>query len=199
MLSVTTRLISATVFVHMGLVLAVSAKAQEVQIPILNPKFETDVLTCSPGSNCNQYGITGWTTGPGTGVFKASTTQYPGIAPSTGLYLATIGNSSISGSIFQTLGATVQANTTYVLTVEVGARADYVFTGYVASLMAGNVVLASGHRATPVGGTLVTEVVAYESGATPAQLGQPLQILITSTGDGQVNIAGVGLTAIPTT
>src|SRR5580700_7965316 len=81
MFSVTTRLISATVFVHMGLVLAVSAKAQDVPIPVLNPKFETDVLTCSPGSNCNQYGITGWTTGPGTGVFKASTTQYPGIAP----------------------------------------------------------------------------------------------------------------------
>jgi hypothetical protein len=199
MFSVTTRLISATVFVHMGLVLAGSAKAQNVPIPVLNPKFETDVLTCGPGSNCDQYGITGWMTGPGTALAKFSTTQFPGIAPSTGLYVAAIGNSSTSGSILQTVGATLQANTSYVLTVEVGARADYVFTGYVATLLAGNVVLASGHRATPVGGSLVTEVVGYESGATPAQLGQPLQILITSTGDGQVSIAGVGLTAVPTT
>jgi hypothetical protein len=98
----------------------------------------------------------------------------------------------------QTLGATVQANTTYVLKMSVGARADYVFTGYAASLLAGNVVLASGHKATPVGGTFVTEVVVYESGATPAQLGQPLQILITSTGDGEVDIQSVALTALPT-
>ena len=154
-------------------------------------------IAAEPGASINQ--ITGWITGPQTGTYKASTTQYPGIAPTTGLYCAFVGGNQSSGSILQTLGATVQANTTYVLSVEVGARADYVFTGYVAALLAGNVTLASGHRATPVGGTFVTEVVGYESGATPAQLGQPLQILITSTGDGQVNIAGVGLTAIPTT
>jgi hypothetical protein len=166
--------------------------------PILNPKFNMDVLTCSPSNNCAQYGITGWIVGPGTDVAKFSTTQYPGIAPSTGLYVAALGYSATSGSILQTLGATVQANTTYILTVEVGARADYPFTGYVAYLLAGNVTLASGHRATPVGGTFVTEVVGYESGATPAQLGQPLQILITSTGDGQVDIQSVALTALPT-
>ena len=101
-----------------------------------------------------------------------------------------MGGPPTSGSILQTLGATVQANTTYILTAEVGARADNPFTGYTASLLAGNVLLTSGHKATPAGGTFVTEVVAYESGATPAQLGQPLQVLITSTGDGQVDIAG---------
>jgi hypothetical protein len=174
-----------------------TAFAQETatSIPILNPKFDMDVLTCSPSNTCGQYGITGWIVGPGTGVAKFSTTQYPGIAPSTGLYVADLGYSATSGSILQTVGATVQANTTYILTVEVGARADYVFTGYAASLLAGNVVLASGHKATPVGGTFVTEIVVYQPGATPAQLGQPLQILITSTGDGQVDVAGVSLTA----
>jgi len=164
-----------------------TASAQEtttIPIPILNPRFDVDVLACSPGGSCYQYGITGWAAGPETYLGKAGTTQYPG-APSTGLYVAIIGNSSATGSILQTLGATLQANTTYILTLEVGARADYPFTGYVASLMAGNVTLASGHESTPVGGTFVTEVVGYESGATPAQLGQPLQILITSTGTGQ--------------
>jgi hypothetical protein len=199
MFSLRTRVMSAIVFVHMGLALAVSVRAQEVPIPILNPKFNMDVLTCSPGGGCGQNGITGWIVGPQSDVQKMSSTQYPGIAPSTGLYVAAIGNSNVSSSILQTLGATVQANTTYVLTLEVGARADYVFTGYVAALLAGNVTLASGHRATPVGGTFVTEVVVYESGATPAQLGQPLQILVTSTGDGQVDIQSVALTALPTT
>jgi hypothetical protein len=156
-----------------------------------------DVLTCSPGANCFQYGITGWVTGPNTWSLKCSTAQFPS-APPTGLYVAAIGNSDSSGSILQTLGATVQANTTYILSAEVGARADHMFTGYTLSLLAGNVTLVSGHKATPVGGSFVTEVVAYESGATPAQLGKPLQILITSTGAGQVDIQSVGLTAIPT-
>jgi hypothetical protein len=195
MFSLRTRLMSPIVLVHMGLALAVSVKAQEVPIPILNPKFDMDVLS---GSGASQVGITGWVVGPYSGVLKASTTQYPS-APTTGLYCAYLGGPPTSGSILQTLGATVQANTTYVLTLEVGARADYVFTGYVASLLAGNVTLASGHKATPVGGTFVTEVVVYESGATPAQLGQPLQILVTSTGDVEVDIQAVALTALPTT
>jgi hypothetical protein len=172
--------------------LSVWTASAQVNIPILNPRFNVDVLSGSPGAS--QYGITGWITGPYTGVLKASTTQYPG-APTTGFYCAYLGGTATSGSILQTLGTTVQANTTYTLILEVGARADEVFTGYAASLLAGNVLLASGHKATPVGGTFVTEVVVYESGATPAQLGQPLQILITSKGDGQVNISGVSLTA----
>jgi hypothetical protein len=177
--------------------LSVWTASAQVNIPILNPKFDMDVLTCSPGYYCDQNGITGWIVGPGTAVAKLSTTQYPN-APSTGLYVAAIGWSAVSGSILQTVGATVQFNTTYILTVEVGARADYVFTGYTASLLAGNVLLASNHKATPVGGTFATEVVAYDSGDGPAQLGQPLQILITSTGAGQVDVSGVSLTATPT-
>jgi hypothetical protein len=66
--------------------------------------------------------------------------------------VAFIGNSYDTGSILQTLGATVQANTTYILTLSIGARADYPFTGYLAALMAGNVILASRNAATPVGG-----------------------------------------------
>jgi len=179
------------------LLFAVPAAAQATPIPILNSQFNLDTLPCNPGSGCNTYGISGWVTGPQSYILKASTTQYPG-APSSGLYVAALGNGTSTGSIFQTLGATVQANTTYVLSVKVGARADDVFTGYQVALLAGNVTLTSGHRATPVGGTFVIEAVAYESGATPAQLGQPLQILITSTGTGQVSIGNVALSAQPT-
>jgi hypothetical protein len=56
------------------------------------------------------------------------------------------------------------------------------FTGYSAALMAGNVTLASGNSATPVGGTYVDEVIVYESGPNPPQLGQPCKSLSRVSG-----------------
>jgi hypothetical protein len=171
--------------------LAASAQTP-VPITVFNPLFEDDTLNCSPG-NCSSTNITGWLVGPQTVLQKMSTSQYPN-APVGGLYVAAIGDSSATGSILQTLGVTVQANTTYVLKLGVGARADYPFTGYLASLMAGNVTVASGHSATPVGGSFVFDVIEYSSGAAPAQLGQPLQIFVKSVGAGQVDVAAVSLT-----
>jgi hypothetical protein len=173
-----------------------NAYAQEATTPIaiLNPEFNVDTLACSPGSNCSTFPITGWIVGPATGILKASDVQYPG-TPADGIYVAYIGSPSTTGSIFQTLGVAVGANVTYTLTVTVGARADEVFTGYFAALGAGNVTLASGNTAIPLGGKFVTETIVYNSGASPAQLGQPLQILIKSLGSGQVNISKVTLTA----
>jgi len=172
-----------------------TASAQ-TSIPIFNPVFQDDTLECNPGSNCGYSGITGWIIGPGTNISKFSTSQYPG-APAEGVFVAAIGNSSVTGSILQTLGATVQANTTYTLRLSIGARSDYSFTGYLASLMAGNVTVASNHSATPVGGSFITDTIVYNSGATPAQLGQPLQIIVKSVGTGQVNVGGASLTYAP--
>lgn len=169
-----------------------------VSIPILNPNFEGDGLSCAAGSGCYENGATGWLCGPNTGVAKFSTVQYPS-APPDGFYLAAIGGSSVTGSILQTLGTNLQANMTYNLTLSVGARADYPFTGYIAALLAGNVTLASRSSATPVGGTFVPDVIFYQSGANPAQLGQPLQILVKSVGTGQVDIEVVSLRATPVT
>jgi hypothetical protein len=174
-----------------------NAFAQATNIPILNPQFNTDELACSPGSDCyGNAGITGWICGPTVSVTKMSTAQYPN-APSTGLTVGAIGNTTGSGSVLQTLGATVQANTTYTLVVKVGARADFAFTGYNAVLMAGNVILAANNSATPLAGTFVTDLVVYKSGANPPQLGQPLQVFVKSTGAGQINVSGVSLTATP--
>jgi hypothetical protein len=106
-----------------------------------------------------------------------------------------IGYTNTTGSMVQTLAATVDANTAYVLKISLGARADVPFTGYVAALMAGNVTLVSDNKATPSAGTFATDVIVYNSGANPAQLGKPLQILVESLGTGQVNVAGVSLTA----
>jgi hypothetical protein len=175
-----------------------SAQETTISIPILNPTFDADGMSCAAGANCYENAATGWLCGPSSGVAKFSTVQYPA-APPDGIYLAAIGDSYVTGSILQTLGASVQANTTYILTLAVGARADYPFTGYVAALLAGNVTVASRNAATPVSGTFVADVIVYESGANPAQLGQPLQILVKSLGTGQVNVGVVSLTATPET
>jgi len=181
-----------------ALLWAAPGQAQTITIPVINPQFTADTLPCSPGSNCNQYGISGWVTGPRTFILKAGPSQYPS-APSGGLYVAALGTTSATGSIFQQLGATVQANTTYEVKISVGARADNVFTGYEAALLAGGVSLASNDHSIPVGGTFVTDVILYNSGATPAQLGQPLQVFIKSKGTGQTNIADISVSSAPTT
>jgi hypothetical protein len=172
-----------------------TASAQTTKIPILNPNFDEDELSCVAGSlTCWVPSATGWVLGPQTGPEKVSTQQYPS-APPGGFYVMAIGYTNTTGSMLQTLGDTVQANTTYVLKIVLGARADVPFTGYVASLMAGNVTLAYDNTVVPVGGTFKTDVIVYNSRATPAQLGKPLQIFVKGFGTGQVNVASVSLTA----
>jgi hypothetical protein len=173
--------------------IGIGIASAQVTVPILNPVFSVDQLSCSPGGGCNSLNITEWLCGPQTYVLKASTTQFK-IAPAEGLYVAALGTTAATGSISQTLGDTLQANVTYTLKVTVGARADYPFTGYEAALLAGNVIVASGNKATPVGGGFATEVLTYSSGAAPAQLGAPLQIIVKSLGTGEVDVAAVTLT-----
>jgi hypothetical protein len=108
-----------------------------------------------------------------------------------------IGNAVSTGSILQTLGATIQANTKYILRLSVGAAATYPFTGYNAALMAGNVTLAHDDTLSPAPGTFLTDVIVYNAGTTPPQLGQPLQIFVQSKGSGQVDIDNVSLSATP--
>jgi len=193
----TFRLTAAVAALIVALLWATPGQAQMVKIPVVNPSFTQDTLNCSPGSGCNQYGISAWVTGPQTFILKAGQSQYPS-APPGGLYLAALGTSSATGSIFQQLSATVQANTTYTVKITVGARLDDIFTGYEASLLSGGVPLASSNSAIPVSGTFVTDKIVYSSGATPAQLGQPLQIFIKSMGNGQTNIANVVANSAPT-
>ena len=184
-----------TLLLSLAALFAGTVSAAEVSIPILNATFDLDQLQCSPGYNCAYPGISGWLCGPETSVQKMSTAQYPA-APPEGIYVAAIGYSTLTGSILQTLADTVQAKTTYVLKLKIGARADLPFTGYSAGLMAGNVVVAPGNNSTPVGGTFITDEIIYVSGPAPAQLGKPLQIFVKSLGTGQVDVAAVTLTAI---
>ena len=179
----------------LALMLSWTASAQTIAIPILNPLFNEDQLSRTAGAlTCWVPAATGWLVGPQTGVEKVSTAQYPS-APTQGSYVMAIGYTNATGSMVQTLGDTVQANTTYVLKISLGARADVPFTGYVAALMAENVTLASDNRVTPASGTFARDVIVYNSGANPPQLGKSLQIFVKSLGTGQVNVAAVSLTA----
>ena len=125
----------------------------QTSIAIVNRLFIDGQMKCEAGQNCFEFGISGWISGPRTNLHIMSRAHYPS-APESGIYTAAMGYSAGSGSIFHTVGATLKANTTYTLNVEVGARADFAFTGYKAELLAGNVVIAKGNSATPVGGTL---------------------------------------------
>jgi hypothetical protein len=162
-------------------------------VAITNPVFVDDQIKCGSGQSCSAGNVSGWICGPQTGIATFSKTQYP-TAPAAGLYAAYLGGGNGSGSIFQTLGVTIQPNTTYTLKIKVGARADESFTGYKAALLAGNVELVEGHSATPVGGSFAIDTVVYSSGANPPQLGQPLQIFVKSEGFGQADVAAVTLT-----
>jgi hypothetical protein len=177
-----------------ALALCGSAHAQlgSGAIPILNPGFETDVLTCAE-LPCYVPGITGWTFGPVSGTFKPGPAQYPNGVP-RGVNVAGMGNANSTGSIEQTTWVPLEADRTYVLSMSIGQRADYPFTGYEASLVAGNVVLVSDSHLWPAPGTFVSDVIVFKSGPSPAQSGQPIRILVRSVGKGEVDVDNVSLT-----
>ena len=180
------------------------AQGNTVQIPIQNPGFEADVLTCAPSALCYNLEapgwLPGWFDGGNSGTIKPGAAEYPGGVPG-GLNVAWLGGSAgdqpLTGAIFQTLPVTLQPNTTYTLRLGVGHRADEAFTGYVATLLAGSIALASDNSLNPAAGTFLEDTVTYSTGPTPALRGQLLAISIKSVPPGQVNIANVSLTATP--
>jgi hypothetical protein len=170
------------------------------QIPIFNAGFEALVLNCDPGGGCWNGAIPGWqpdwfNTGSG-GTFKPGPEQFPAGVPG-GVNCGYAGTEPGGlGGIFQALTATLQANTTYILHVSIGHRADEAFTGYVASLLALSVQVASDNSLNPAPGTFLEDTITYATGTAPALLDQRLAISIKSVGTGQVDVDNVSLTAI---
>ncbi len=182
-------------------------------ITINNPGFEADVLNCAPSGTCGiNQAITGWTgstadpngfadgyNGAGTlGVYKPSSVQYPG-GIAGGVNVAYVTGTTYSASISQVLGTTLLANDTYTMSVYVGQRVDLTghavgCNGWSAALEAGGVVLASTNPITqscnltdPAGqaiGSFIPVSFTYNSGANPAQLGDSLEVVLTSSGSG---------------
>lgn len=180
--------------------LTVTAFAQSQTIPIVNPAFDSLVLTCAPGPNCFEDGVLpGWagsaastfatfqpSTGPG-GIF-------PGGIPGGGPNVAGVGNAEGgTGVITQDLGFAPLPNTTYTLTVYVGQRSDVPLVAYDVELLVGTTSVASDTTLRPAPGTFLLDTVSYNSGASPGN--GHLIIRLTGNGAGQADFAQVALSA----
>ena len=158
-------------------------------VPIANAGFEDVVLPCTAAPDCYSVGsVAGWM---GTGRFstlKASVGPggtYPSGIPE-GVNVAALGDDSGSGVLVQTLGITLQPNTTYTLTFSVGSRADYPFAGYSVELLAGSTTVASDSSLAPPSGTFATGRIVYSPTNASPLLGQSLGIRLTGNLTGNV-------------
>jgi putative cofactor-binding repeat protein len=165
-------------------------------LPIQNPSFEiTNALMSGCGAGCSynyDIGIPGWTVTGNGGSFQPSS-AYLTLPPQDGQIVAY----SEDGSIGQILTSTLQPNSTYTLSVDVGHRLDGLTSNYMIELLAGGNVLSSitGNSANIPAGSMATESLSYTSGAT-VTAGQPLEILLISAGN-QSDFDNVTLTLIP--
>jgi hypothetical protein len=159
-----------------GLVLAPAAPA--AFIPIANAGFENPALAN------NAFTTTvapGWTQGAGvgaTGVHNPPAIHYLGEAPEG----SNVAYTNFTRAIFQTLSATLQAGSTYTLTVLVGDRLDVGFAGYAVELLAGSTVVASDTNGfVPANGAFQLSTVTYTAGAGDPFAGQVLGIRLRAT------------------
>jgi hypothetical protein len=179
--------------------LSVTSVATGDMIAVSNPGFE-DLVLSGPGGagNFALDNIPSWTVTSvpnQTATFKPGTAQFPGGVPE-GVNVAAVGNTT-TGSISQSLAALLAANTTYTLMVDVGVRLDFPSSSYLIELIANGVTLASDSSLNPAAGTFLTDTISYSSDSNPAQLGQNLEIRLSSTSPngGQVDYDDVRLSA----
>lgn len=133
--------ISVCLKTALALCLLMSANVQAAFIAVTNPGFEADVLT-NAGF---QLTVSGWTVTAG-GVWNPPTSAFPGEAPE-GLNTAFLGTESFglaTGILQQTTGATFQTGLTYLLTVELGDRADLSLPTFRIGLWADGVLVSTG-------------------------------------------------------
>ena len=103
---------------------------------------------------------------------------------------------SNGGFIFQTLGVSLLANTTYTLSVDIGHRLDGLVSNYALSLFAGGTVLnslAGSNGLIPIG-TFADESFSFTSGASVPS--GSLSIILGSAGP-QTDFDNVRLVATP--
>lgn len=178
--------------------LSFTSSATAGTITVLNPGFE-DLVLPGPGDATNYvlYNVPSWDVMGQTGTFKPGAAQFPGGVPE-GVNVGAAGNSLGDGVISQVLTATLQADTTYTLMVDVGQRLDFPLVSYTVELIANGVTLVSDSSLNPTPGTFLTDTIIYNSGSNPAQLGQNLLIQLSAGGFGQADFDNVRLDATPT-
>ena len=187
-------------FVICGLAANLSAGT----IPILNPNFDAQVLApgTASGSGASWNPITNWNqndvVNTGYSVYNPVATSYPGGVPG-GNNVADVFSDGTTASIWQFLTTNLQANDTYTLTGYAGFRLDTgIFNpgldtcnGNAMVEAGGNVLNApvtggniNGSGCTP--GTFTPFTISFTTGASPAGLGLPLEIVLETLGTGSV-------------
>jgi hypothetical protein len=190
---------------------------QAADIPIANASFEADLTCTPSTTCATDDTITAWTGATADpngfndpaglratgsfGVFRPSAISYPSGVPN-GANIAYLTTVVYSVSISQTLSAVLQANDTYTVTFYAGLRADTSAfgpglgcSGYNVSLLAGGNLLYSLQQSPQTGtscqlvhtGQFTKISFTFTSGANPAGLGAPLQILLSANGSGSPN------------
>jgi uncharacterized protein (TIGR03437 family) len=169
---------------------------------IANPGFETFPsnpfwLTC-PGTGCrytNDGNVPGWTASSGgtMGILQPGANYFTLPLPTAeGQTVAWIN----TGTLSQTLGATLQPSTSYTLQVDVGRRLDgnYPSSPPTAQLFAGSTLIASAMGSEPPLGGWTTWTGTYQSSASDPLAGQTLKIVLGATAP-QGDFDNVRLTA----
>jgi hypothetical protein len=176
-------------------VFIIGASAVASPITINNPSFETPVQC----AGCFTYdSSTGWVSVGSVSTWRPDVGpggQYTSIPD--GSQVAAIGEPG-AGEISQDLTATLLANTTYTLTFWVGQRSDTPISAYDVAFLAGSSTLGSNSDADPSPGTFIEQTIVYNSGSSPAELGQTLEITVSGTGEGQADFDLFSLDASPT-
>jgi hypothetical protein len=182
-----TRL-NATVF---GALLVLGASSVNAAlIPITNASFEDGVGTTTitnPLGNYSEGSFPGWTVTGSAGRYDPNGTLSPEAVDGT--FTAW----SNGGTLLQTLGANLTANTTYTLSLFVGDRSDTAFPGFTVDLLAGGSALTGGSTifSAPANGGWSSYSYTFTSLVNGGALG----IQLGSNGV-QTNFDNVSLTAV---
>ena len=178
-------------------IVGMASAGRAALLTIVNASFETPAKADGDSSPPPTPPIVGWIVGGGTGagVFNPITgIHYSGPGATDGLQVA---YSNGGGSnIAQILGDTLTANTQYTLRVDIGDRFDTAFGGYTVDFLAGTTVLASDNNTLLPNDGFLTSTVSFFAPSGHANLGQSLQIRLTSNGV-QTNFDNVRLDATP--
>lgn len=184
-----------------SIMLLTGVQATAAAISITNPDFEDLVLGCLAGPSCFALGqIPGWA----VSTINQTATFRPSIGPGgifpngipNGNNVAAVGNQQGTGFITQTLSAVLLADTEYALSVAVGARADFPFSGYFIELLAGTNLLATSSALSPQAGQFLTDSFTFLSTGSTLGLGEALTIRLGSVRTGaQVDFDAVSLVA----
>jgi uncharacterized protein (TIGR03437 family) len=180
-------------------------------ISITNPGFETlpanpQWIDCSGnggagsgGAGCRDTGdgnVPGWTAaGSFIGLFQPGPNYFTLPLPAAeGTTLAQVN----SGTLSQTLTATLQTSTLYTLQVDIGQRLDKLYPSPppTAQLFAGTKLIASATGSQPPVGGWTTWTGTYTSSASDPLAGQTLKIVLGTTTP-QGDFDNVRLTAAP--